>query len=232
MPVYVVVRGPFARFQVLAAGRYRPTARFLPHSAGYGLVLNLAGIESRRDDRSFRETQVRQDLPDARIAVGAIGGLPLVQVGVQHLHVYPVGPAGKEHAADCFGAKYSISLAKREFLSNFHAAIAVDATDDLLARVRQGVRDGPSKPGFDPGRIFLGDRDFGASHVGLVQTPPEAFWYRPVGRDERIRDLVGATTLSVRIDRRDSSRTVSRLFVPLAESTVEIPDSAWQECGP
>src|SRR4051812_42669176 len=109
----VLVRGPSARFQPLSAGTYRATMKFMPHSAAYGLVLHLAGIESRLDDPKFSETQVRPDLPPARIAVGALGQFPSVQVGCQQMHNYPVGNAGKDHAPDCFGQKYNVQFSKR-----------------------------------------------------------------------------------------------------------------------
>lgn len=41
------VEAPFAVFRTFTAGWYRPTATFLTPSAAYGLLLNIAGIESR-----------------------------------------------------------------------------------------------------------------------------------------------------------------------------------------
>ena len=45
--LWLDIQAPFAACRPLVAGWYRPTAGFLSHSAVYGLVLNLAGIESR-----------------------------------------------------------------------------------------------------------------------------------------------------------------------------------------
>jgi CRISPR-associated protein Cas5t len=204
--------------------------KFMPHSAAYGLVLNLAGIESRLEDPSYAETQVRPGLPAARIAVGAVGNFPVVQVGSQHMHNYPVGDAGKKHAADCFGQKYGVQFVKREFLTGLNVAIALEAGADLTERVREGVLGGNGRPGESRGVVFLGDRDFEASHVSIPDHIPEAYWYRPVGRDERIGDVRHSTYLTVRIDRDDSSKTVSRLFCPVSEPTSEIPPEAWQDC--
>ena len=47
---------------------------FLTPSAAYGLALNLAGIETRRDDGLSAMTVTRFDLPPARIALGADAG--------------------------------------------------------------------------------------------------------------------------------------------------------------
>lgn len=226
----VLVRGPFARFQPYAAGAYRATMKFMPHSAAYGLILHLAGIESRVDNPEFSETQIRPDLPPARIAVGAVGMFPVVQVGCQQMHNYPVGSAGKDHAPDCFGQKYNVQFCKREFLTNLRAAIALDAGQELMERIRQGVFGGPGRSNDKRGAIFLGDRDFEASHVSIADEIPEAYWYRPVEPEERMGDVRHSTYLTVRIDRADSSKTVSRLFCPVAEPTSMIPAEAWQDC--
>jgi CRISPR-associated protein Cas5t len=67
--VVVLVRGPLARFQPYSAGTYRATMKFMPHSAAYGLILHLAGIESRLDHPKFSETQVRSDLEVVPVVV-------------------------------------------------------------------------------------------------------------------------------------------------------------------
>ena len=44
------VKAPFAAFRYFTAGSYRPTAPFVTPSAAYGLLLNLAGFDTRYDD--------------------------------------------------------------------------------------------------------------------------------------------------------------------------------------
>jgi hypothetical protein len=146
------------------------------------------------------------------------------------MHNYPVGPTGKKHAPDCFGQKYNVQFAKREYLTDVHVAIAVDAGQDLLDRVRDGILGGPDRTDDKRGVVFLGDRDFEASHVILTEETPEAYWYRPVEREERIGDVRHSTYLTIRIDRTDSSKTVSKLFCPVSEATSVIPVEAWQDC--
>ena len=48
------IRAPFAAFRHFTAGSYRPTAPFITPSAAYGLLLNLAGVETRFDDGKLR----------------------------------------------------------------------------------------------------------------------------------------------------------------------------------
>jgi CRISPR-associated protein Cas5t len=204
---YLVVEGRSARFAPLAAGAYIPTQKFLPHSAAYGLVLNLAGINARKIIP-----------PPLRLAVGAVGAFPDVLVGCQHRHAWLVGNTAKLERPH--GDKDAIKFTRVEYLANLNAAIAVEGELEVLSRVREQRGD----------TLFLGENDRFASQVRFLDVAPEAYWYRPVARDERIRDVRHSTYLTIRIDRVDSSKTVSKLFCPLTEATAEIPDEAWQDC--
>ncbi len=44
------ITAPFGAFRTFTAGAYRPSMPFMPPSAAYGLLLGLAGIETRLDD--------------------------------------------------------------------------------------------------------------------------------------------------------------------------------------
>src|SRR5262245_34532498 len=99
------LEAPFAAFRCFAAGGYRPTATFLTPSAAYGLLLHVAGIESRlREEAAGHGGQLpasltRPRLPPVRLALGAPlapGGdpFPAVQTVFQQLHNYPVGASG------------------------------------------------------------------------------------------------------------------------------------------
>ena len=67
------LQAPFAACRTFTAGWYRPTATFLTPSAAYGLLLNIAGIESRlyehdpSHDGSAPATLTRSGLPAARL---------------------------------------------------------------------------------------------------------------------------------------------------------------------
>src|SRR5437762_680819 len=126
------LEAPFAACRTFTAGWYRPTATFLTHSAAYGLLLNIAGIESRLceedtlHDGKTPASLTRTDLPAVRIALGvAADGSgskhPLVQSIYQQLHNYPVGTSGQERAESAKGNKYNITPVRREFLSGLRA---------------------------------------------------------------------------------------------------------------
>ncbi len=71
------VEAPFAVFRTFAAGWYRPTGAFLTPSAAYGLLLNVAGIESRlREGEAGHDvktpaTLTKTGLPTVELAIGA-----------------------------------------------------------------------------------------------------------------------------------------------------------------
>src|SRR5205823_1961660 len=102
------LEAPFAACRTFTAGWYRPTATFLTPSAAYGLILNLAGIDSRLregDDGHDGKTPAsltRPGLPPMKLAIGAPStpgkerveddpdAFPRVQTVYQQLHNYPV----------------------------------------------------------------------------------------------------------------------------------------------
>src|SRR4051794_40033355 len=131
------IQAPFAACRTFTAGWYRPTATFLAPSSAYGLVLNVAGVESRlREEDECHDGKVpasytRPGLPPVRLAVGApavdgIDSFPRVQTVFQQLHNYPVGASGQERAESARGNKYNINPVRREFLSGLRAVVALD----------------------------------------------------------------------------------------------------------
>ena len=90
------LEAPFAACRTFTAGWYRPTATFLTPSAAYGLVLNVAGVESRLREEDERHngrvpaSLTQPGLPTVRIAVGAFADgdgdrFPRVQIGRAHV---------------------------------------------------------------------------------------------------------------------------------------------------
>src|SRR5947209_665819 len=145
------LQAPFAACRTFTAGWYRPTATFLTPSAAYGVLLNVAGIESRlreEEDGHDGETPAsltRPNLPKVRLALGAPAApeaerYPRVQTVFQQLHNYPVGTSGQERAESTKGNKYNITPVRREFLTGLRAIIALDSNPDLEDRVRRGLR--------------------------------------------------------------------------------------------
>jgi CRISPR-associated protein Cas5t len=230
------VKAPFAACRTFTAGRYRPTAPFLTPSAAYGLLLNVAAIETRRDDGTSPMTVTAQGLPAVELALGAVR-TPRVQTIFQQLHNYPVSqsPENKARAQDARGNKYNIQPIRRELLSDVDAYVCVRENDWLEERVRRGLSEGSrfapeGKPRY--GVPFLGDNSFTLS---VLREEPEArdaaYWYSLVGA----ADAVGASNLcrlTVWIDRQDMSKTLGPLFRRGETRETEPPASAWVAIEP
>lgn len=233
------LHAPFAACRTFTAGWYRPTAGFLTHSAAYGLLLNLAGIESRlREDEPGHDGRVpatltRLDLPACRIALGLPAGVepPRAQSLFQQLHNYPVGSQAGMPPELAKGNKNNISPVRRELLVDLSAVIALDdaGRGDLEARVVRGLRGE-----FNTGRYglpFLGDNGYLVDRLMVLDDDTPVRWY------ERVEGAAGgprphATRLTTQIDRADMSRTRSALFAPADAPALEPPAAAWADVGP
>ena len=157
--ISLYLEAPFAACRTFTSGWFRPTATFLTPSAAYGLILNVAGIDSRlkeEDDAhksSIPASLTQPDLPDFKIAIGVptceLHGpnrgqsipeellFPRVHSTFQQLHNYPVGGSGKARAADCHGNKYNITPVRREFLSGLRAVIQLREVTNLRHEFRK-----------------------------------------------------------------------------------------------
>lgn len=233
------VQAPFAACRTFTAGWYRPTATFLTPSAAYGLVLNVAGIESRlREEDAGHGGQtpasiVHPGLPRVRLALGAPAGddpHPRVQTVYQQLHNYPVGTSGSERADSAHGNKYNITPVRREYLSDLRALVCLDGNPDLEDRVRRGLGGE-----FNAGRYglpFLGDNAFLLDRLEVWAPIPSAHWYERASESDVAGPRPRTTRLTILIDRADLSRTVSALFAPTASPTGDIPETAWVDMQP
>jgi CRISPR-associated protein Cas5t len=218
---------------MFTAGTYRPTAPFMTPSAAYGLVLNIAGIESRHDDGQARMTLMRPGLPNVELALGALTR-PTVQSLYQQLHNYPVGATGRERLKDSRGSKYNIQPVRREFLSGLDAYLCLRRNDTLEEQVRTGLREGVrSGPlaGQRYGVPFLGDNAFMVNVLREEPAPGPAYWYCRLGPEtEGLRE--GRCRLTVWIDRADMTRTRTLLYAPTPEALTTIPEDAWTSIDP
>lgn len=143
------LQAPFAVCRTFTAGWYRPTAGFITPSAAYGLILNIAGIESRLREEApghagkTPATLMRADLPRIRIALGLPvrngGEFPTVQSLYQQLHNYPVGKDAGMPAELAKGNKNNITPVRREILCGLRAVICVDGNDEVEDGVRRGL---------------------------------------------------------------------------------------------
>ena len=254
--MYLYVQAPFAACRTFTAGWYRPTATFLTPSAAYGLVLNIAQIESRlREEDENHDSKVpasltRSGLPPVRLAVGALAAdgrepYPRVHTVYQQLHNYMVG--GKEKVDDpenpgqkvtkeALGlrrtkhAKWNVTPVRREFLSELCAVVALDGKPDLEDRVRRGLHGELNAGRY--GLPFLGDNAFLLDRLEELPSAPPAHWYERVTEASAAGPRPGTTRLTILIDRADLPRTTSALFAPQETPTREIPDAAWTEIRP
>ena len=246
------VEAPFAAFRTFTAGWYRPTATFLTPSAAYGLILNLAGIESRlREDElghsgKVPATLLRPGLPAMEIAVGvpeyvlrgarkmpvdADGVFPRVQTVFQQLHNYPVGTSGAARAESTKGNKYNITPVRREYLSDFRAVIALRADDDLAHRVARGIAGDFSERRY--GIPFIGDNAFLIDRIETLAELGPVRWYERVTADPGSGPRDRTTRLTTLIDRADLSQTASALYAPQPQACIgEPPQLAWTAITP
>jgi CRISPR-associated protein Cas5t len=230
------LEAPFAVCRTFTAGWYRPTATFLTPSAAFGLLLNVAGIESRlreedpEHDGKTPASLMRHNLPSARLALGVPAGpdgaiFPRVQTIFQQLHNYPVGKDAGIPAELAKGNKNNISPVRREFLSDLRAWICVDGNVDLEDRVRRGLRGHWNEGRY--GLPFLGDNQFLIDRLEERSFASSVVWYERITVGSGTSPRPRTTRLTVWIDRADMSKTVSNLYAPTDEPQCEIPGDAW-----
>ncbi|MEX0762319.1 MAG: type I-MYXAN CRISPR-associated protein Cas5/Cmx5/DevS [Dehalococcoidia bacterium] len=233
------IKAPFAVFRRFSAGSYRPTAPLPAPTTAYGLLLNIAAIETRHDDGHSSMTVTAAGLPGCELALGLFR-YPEVSVLFQQLHEYPVGrdldkkirQSGATALEDSHGAKYGIRPVSRELLSDLDMYICMRGNDDLEDRVRDGFREGA---GFSPGGAtrygipFLGDNNLMLSHLYEDHAAQPVHWMRrAVPGSSRGR----TTQLPVWIDRADMTRTRSVLFYCDEFVSMSTPEDAWTPVGP
>lgn len=223
--ICLYVQAPFAVFRIFATGSFRSTAGFITPSAAYGLVLNIAGIESRFDDGTSTMTLTTPDLPQVKIALAALC-FPDGQSLYQQNHNYPVGKeAGARYAPLAKGNKYNITPVRKEFLSNLQAYVCIEGNSKL----EQGVRDGLAGRfnGTRYGLPFLGDNNFMIDVLREETDRQAAYWYEKVSENDSKGPRPRTTRLTLTIDRQNMAKTTSALFSPGSEKLLDIPESAW-----
>jgi CRISPR-associated protein Cas5t len=248
--LYVYLEAPFAVCRTFTAGWYRPTATFLTPSAAYGLLLNIAGIESRlreedaEHDGRTPTTLIRRGLPPVRLALATLAAdaevqsFPRVQTIYQQLHNYPVGKDAGVNPALTKGSKNNISPVRREFLSGLRAVICLDGGDTLEDKVRRGLRGELNEGRY--GLPFLGDNQFLLDRLEAIPRPqpPDSRalmvrWYEKVEDSAALGPRPRTTRLTVWINRADLSKSESALYAP-GESVLlgEPPTGAWTAITP
>jgi len=236
------VQAPFAACRTFTAGWYRPTARFLTPSAAYGLILNVAGIETRLPESDPAHTSrtpttlMRPGLPKVRLAIGIPKNgadspePPRVHTIFQQLHNYPVGKDAGIPEELAKGRKNNITPVRREFLADLKTLVCVDDNAEVEERIRRGLRGQWNCERY--GLPFLGDNQFLIDRLEERPWPQEAFWYERVRGTSAHPPRPHTTRLTVWIDRADMSKTVSSLYAPTQRATNQISEDAWTTIPP
>jgi CRISPR-associated protein Cas5t len=231
MMIWLAIEAPFAACRPMTAGWYRPTAGFLTHSAVYGLILNIAGVESRLGEHEpghpggVPASLTRAGLPAFRLALGLPEGSAPPEVGTvfQQLHNYSVGAGNAGiRPEDARGRKNNIAPVRREFLQEVRALAVVQADEGFLDCIRRGLRGGGN--GGRYGVPFLGDNSFTLDRLDEVEPGPGR-WFALSEAGRRSPPRPGTTRLSAFVDRTSPTGTRSALFTP-SEGAVSIPPPA------
>lgn len=217
---------PVAAWRWLQAGVFRGAFPVIPPSAAWGLVLNLASIETRGVVNEV-VTPIRPDAPQLEIAVGIDPLRPGRKSSLyQQLHSYPVGRSGAAFKDRTRGAKYWIAPARRELLVDQVSYVGIRGRAEIVSRIGPGLRGE-----FATGRYglpFAGDNQLLFSRIDVLAESPVGRWFVPGARPGRGEF---STRLTTNIDRGDASRTESPLFVASVAPTT-CPDDAWVTVGP
>jgi CRISPR-associated protein Cas5t len=220
--LWLQLKAPFAAFRPLQAGALRVTAPVMTFTAAWGLLLNLAGVETRQD-LNQATTGLCPDAPPLRIAIGLPGPDPGRGTLLQQLHAYPVGNTSKEFAPGCHGAKYHIAPVRRELLIDLDLVLGIEGAPELLSRIVRGLRGEGDWGRY--GLPFAGDNNLIFDRMDLLSDPPGCRWYTTL--DPKGPPVQGATRLHRTIDRTDSSRTETVLVAPFQTLTPIPPEEAW-----
>jgi CRISPR-associated protein Cas5t len=245
------LEAPFAACRNFAAGWFRPAAPFLTHSAAYGLLMNIAGIETRlweHDPKHLGNTPAslfRNGLPACKLALAVppnpgnnSPAWPIMQTNFQQLHNYPVGNSGAELKKLSHGQKYNITPVRRQFLSDLRALVAIEGPPELIQRIRDGLAGKWNSGGVEPtgdaryGLPFLGDNQFILSRLEEPRHPASAFWLCKLAVDEPAAAGAQVMRLTSWIDRAGMAGTKSDLWSATAAQSIQIPAKAWQEIVP
>lgn len=230
---YIHVKAPFAAYRYFQAGNYRATMPTMPHSAAYGFVLNILGIEMRtgldKKTTSIKEitreyTFENEDcIPSLEIVIGDIeiagkGSL------YQQLHDYP--PQPKEvQLTRAKGTKPRILPTRREMLISLDTIFGIRSNlPNLKQKIISGLNGEYNHTRY--GLPFAGDNNLLFDSIEVLDSPNiPAHWYYPISADEIPE--TETVRLTVGIDRLDNSNTISPLFAITKEKSPSPPPNAW-----
>ncbi|MGO9919298.1 MAG: CRISPR-associated protein Cas5 [Isosphaeraceae bacterium] len=230
------IQAPFAACRQFVAGWYRPTAGFLTYSTVYGLLLNVARIETRLweqdagHDGKTPATLARPDLPRFSLGLGLPPGIepPRVESIYQQLHNYPVGSQSGTGPELARGRKNNITPVRRELLCDVQAIASVASEDQrFLAALRRGLNGQENSNRY--GLPFLGDNNFLIDRIEEIDRQ-SVRWYTLIRENDR-RPRVSTTRLTAHIGRDSMAETRSALFAPETQVSEQPPETAMVPVG-
>lgn len=192
--IFLYFKAPFGAFKPFQSVEMLATSEFLTYSAAYGLLLSLAGIDSRNP-------QVKRRYANSCIALGTTR-LPRKGRVFQQLHK----GTGKEKDK---GRKPSIDTFWREMLYDKIEGYIGLEHPELESLVSQGVQE-PSTLHYW-GLPFLGDNNYFIEKLDVVEPPIQCQWFHRLTQDDKSSGEQ-LFYLSVWTDYEDSTQSRSSLF--------------------
>lgn len=202
---FIYFKAPFAAFRPFKSFELCPTADFITHSAAYGLLLGLAGIE-REDKGKFA---------DARIVIGRKHPPKKGRIFQQLID-------GKRQLALDGGGDFNLRPFWREVLYDIEGYVGLDHPE-LEESLDKGIRQ-PSTINYW-GLPFMGDNNFFLERADIHQTPTSCQWF-DVFKGEKLSRRERLHFLSVWTDYNKAAESRGLLFF-LTEERESPPETAW-----
>lgn len=252
---------PFGVFRDFTAGYFRASFPFAPPSVLYGLILNLVGVEMRKE-LGPTVTLTKEELPLFELASAArardpirhsLGTkseskLPGSGVLFQQLHALPVGATNKHRISFTKGNKHHISPGRRELLWGIRGVCLVRGEEAFESRLKAALgqtpwqlEDGSARYGVP----FLGDNSFMLEELREIELDSsEVDWLVRVeeqeanydmGLEEDEDEFVESSTpfrLTLWADRAGMKATRTAFFQTRSGPLDSPPEQAWVRVGP
>lgn len=210
--LFVYFKAPFGAFKPFQSIELHTTADFITHSAAYGLLLGLAGVDRHR----------KKDFIGAQVAIGQISK-PFRGRVLQQLHKMPKQNPGQEALERAKGNKSKVDIFRRDYLCGLEGFVGL-IHDELEVLVKKGICE-PSSLNYW-GLPFMGDNNFFIEKLEIFDTPPESSRWFEKYNGQTVSDRERLHFLSVWTDYEDYTLSNAILFA-LTEDQKEPPKDAW-----
>lgn len=241
--IIISFKAPFFSYREFNTGDYCYSLPVIPHSAAYGLVLNLAGIEIKGVNCENINT------PMLEIAVGLVS-YDNVSCLIHQYHKYTqsygnkyspyewvknddgtytlkeeIKKKGKQKTSlsdvkkQYHGRKWGIGIIKREYLIDYHGVIGVKGDSEIINKIKEGI---DNCVGSIP---YAGQSNLMFSHLNIENT--EAYWLVTELLDDDDNDEVKSVQLTTEVNRIKSNKTLRKTFYINNEMSSEPYEKSW-----